>query len=157
MKNSYIISLVLMLLFPLVKSDAQELVYRDGYYYKNELLYTGTHITYYEDGGGGMQMEMSVRNGLLNGLTRVLYPSGMQKEQRYYSDGEMDSLWINWSEKGVILGEARYKKGVKDGFWHIWDENGVKRYEMFYREGQKAGTWFMWDENGKLISEKKYD
>lgn len=136
-------------------AQRDELEYRDGYYFKNGMLYSGTHITYYED--GMVQMEMKVLNGLLDGVTKVFYPNGTQKEQRWYHEGEMDSLWINWSEKGIKVAEARYKKGIKDGYWYIWDEKGVLRYQMFYREGKKAGIWYIWDEKGKLISEKNYD
>lgn len=151
-----IISILLFLVLQSV-STAQtgELEYRDGYYYKNGMLYTGTHVSHYE--GGAVEMEMTIRNGLLDGITRVYHPNGIQKEQRFYAEGLMDSLWINWNENSIKLGEARYKKGIKDGYWYIWDENGVKRYEMFYRDGRKAGKWFMWDEKGNLISEKDYD
>jgi antitoxin component YwqK of YwqJK toxin-antitoxin module len=155
--NTILAGIILLTVIPSSGVIAQkgDLEYRDGYYYKNGMLYTGTHITYFED--STIQMEMKVRNGSLDGITRVFHPNGTQKEQRYYNEGEMDSLWINWNEKGVKLGEARYRSGKKDGFWYIWDDNGVKRYEMFYRKGKKAGTWYIWDENGNLLSEKRYD
>jgi antitoxin component YwqK of YwqJK toxin-antitoxin module len=155
-KNRFVFFLFLTLLISSdLTAQRDELEYRDGYYFKNGMLYSGTHVTYFED--GGVQMEMKIRNGLLDGVTKIFYLSGIQKEQRYYHEGEMDSLWINWSELGVKVGEARYKKGTKDGFWYIWDEKGVLRYKMFYREGKKAGIWYIWDEQGKLVSEKNYD
>jgi antitoxin component YwqK of YwqJK toxin-antitoxin module len=136
-------------------TQADNLEYRDGYYFKNGMLYTGTHTVHYDQ--GGIEMEMQVRNGLLNGFTKIYYLNGQQKEQRYYTEGKMDSLWINWNEQGVKLGEARYKMGAKHGGWVIWDDNGQKRYEMYYTDGRKTGMWRMWNENGELVSEKDFD
>ncbi len=157
MKKILKFSLVLMFLVCSQQafSQSENLEYRDGYYYKNGMLYSGTHSTLNEQ--GGVEMEMQVRNGLLHGFTKIYYVNGQQKEQRYYTEGKMDSLWINWNEKGVKLGEARYKMGVKHGVWYIWDDNGQKRYEMYYTEGRRSGVWKMWNENGGLVSEKDFD
>ncbi len=153
--NAIVLTLFFTISTLMLQAQRAELEYRDGYYYKNGMLYTGTHVYRYEE--GTVKMEMNVRNGLLDGITRVYFPNGIQQEQRCYQDGEIDSLWITWNEKGVRIGEARYRLGKKEGFWYIWDDNGTKRYEMFYKDGSKAGTWYMWDENGILVSEKNYD
>jgi antitoxin component YwqK of YwqJK toxin-antitoxin module len=150
LKSLILIAIALLTCAPLF-AQQNDLGYRDGYCYKNDMLYTGISIIYFKD--STIQMEMKVRSGLQVGITRVFHPNGFRKEQRYHNEGDMDSLWINSNGKEVNLGEARYKNGWSDGFRYLWGDNGVKRYEMFYRKGKEAGIRYIWDEKGGRIAE----
>ena len=135
-------------------ASGQELQIRDGHFFKDGMLYTGTQQVYFDS--GAIKLIRHIKDGVEHGKVTLFFENGKVSEERYYQMGAKDGLWVNYSEAGIRLAEASWKNGLKHGYWHVWDESGVKRYEMFYEEGRKAGTWYMWDEKGKLISEKKY-
>ena len=55
------------MLFGLCSIDlvAQGLELKDGFYFKNNMLYTGTHIETYDN--GQVKVEMEIKNGLKDG------------------------------------------------------------------------------------------
>lgn len=134
---------------------AQNLEIRDGLYYKKGMLYTGTHIEYFEN--GNKSLVLNIRDGLEHGSLEYFYPSGIQKEYREYNDGKKTGIWITWNEAGVKIAEAGYKDDIKDGAWYVWDNKGTMLYEMHYTLGKKSATWRQWDENGKLTMEKVFE
>jgi antitoxin component YwqK of YwqJK toxin-antitoxin module len=148
--------IILISLFFIGSLSAQEVTVKNGKYYGSDRkLFTGMYKEY--DANGVLVSENRINNGLPDSISNIYYSTGSKKEQRSYTAGKKDGLWINWSATGVKTAEARFTDGKKDGFWYIWDEKGTKRYEMFYVAGEKKGTWYIWNENGKLTSEQKYD
>lgn len=148
--------LIFIALFILGNLSAQEVVLKNGKYYSaGKSPYTGILKEY--DPNGVLIAENRINNGLLDSVSTFYYVTGAKKEQRSYSAGKKQGLWINWSENGTKTAEARFTDGQKDGFWYIWDEKGTKRYEMYYVAGEKKGTWFIWDEHGKVVTEQKYN
>jgi antitoxin component YwqK of YwqJK toxin-antitoxin module len=143
-----------LMLLPGIFLSAQPLDYKDGKYYKNDMLYTGKHIDYYA--GGSIKSEMNISNGVEDGLVIFYYENGNRQEQRCYKDGKKDGLWINWNEQGVKIAEASYKDDEKDGRWLIWNDQSVLLYEMYYAASKKTGTWKMWDKDGVLLEVRKY-
>jgi antitoxin component YwqK of YwqJK toxin-antitoxin module len=147
-----LISVILMVFG--VSAFAQELKYENGLYFKKDMLYTGTHIEYFED--GKISLELNVKNGFEHGNVDYYYTSGSKKEHREYYEGKKTGIWITWNEDNVKLAEAGYKDDVKDGNWFVWDNKGMLLYEMHYVMGKKTGTWRQWDESGKLIMERDF-
>lgn len=148
-------TVLIISLFIACSLAGQSLEFSEGYYYKNGMLYTGTHIQYYPD--AKVKSVQHIINGQEDGITEVYFESGLLQERRTYKEGMKDGLWITYNESGVCIAEAYYEKNKKSGCWKIWDESGQLRYEMYYSEGLKTGTWKQWDAAGNLISEKKYD
>lgn len=146
---------IIVLLIGFTGLPAQELQYRDGHFFKDGMLYTGTHTEYFED--GGKKVIRSIKDGVEHGQVILFHKNGQKNEERYYTMGKKDGQWTSWSEEGVKIAEASWKDDKKHGYWYVWDHNGVKRYEMFYREGEKAGTWFMWNEEGELVNKREYE
>jgi antitoxin component YwqK of YwqJK toxin-antitoxin module len=150
------IIVTLVTVFILGNLFGQEVIIQnEKYCHPDGSLFSGVYQEY--DQQHILIAENTIHQGLLEGISNIYYPSGKKKEQRSYTQGKKDGLWINWNESGIKTAEARFKDGRKDGYWYIWDDQGSKRYEMFYRNGEKKGTWFIWDENGKLITEQNYD
>jgi antitoxin component YwqK of YwqJK toxin-antitoxin module len=125
------------------------------YYASNDLLYHGSYLEKYEN--GIPKMEMTLKNGLLNGYVKIYFESGKLNEVRAYKMGQKDGNWITYNENGVKTGEANYKNDKKDGIWLIYDENGTLRSEMFYIKGEKTGIWKQYNESGQLIAEQSFD
>ena len=132
----------LIFLFAFIKgSFSQDIIYKDGLYFKVQNLYSGKYFEYYEN--GNVKMEMNILNGRLENETILYFENGTKKEIRSYKEGKKNGTWITWNEKGIKTAEAFYTMDKKDGKWTIWDDNGQKRYEMFYSDGKKIGTWYI--------------
>lgn len=132
----------------------QPLEIKDGLYYKKDMLYSGTHIEYYDN--GNPKMELNVKDGMEHGLVFLYFENGRKQEQRSYNSGKKDGTWIKWNQAGIKLAEANYKDDLKDGKWFIWSDKGVMLYDMQYANGEKTGTWKMWDQDGHLTNERTY-
>ena len=68
---------------------------------ENNNLYTGIYKEYYPK--GNIKTEMSLRNGLKDGITTIYFENGKKNEIRSYKKGEMHGTWITWNELGVKL------------------------------------------------------
>jgi len=75
----------------IVTAFSQDLEYREGYYYKKDMLYTGNHVEYYEN--GKPKIERNIKNGIEDGLVITYYENGEKQEQRSYKEGKKDGLW----------------------------------------------------------------
>lgn len=145
---------VALLISASINVYSQDLVRGGDGFYLNGQLFTGEHITSYDNG----QIE-SVRNfikGLEDGVSKYYDAQGNLIELRAWSNGKKHGTWVTYNALGKKTGEANYENDLKHGKWYIWDDNGTLRYEMMYTRGKKTGSWFMWDEQGKLLEEKEY-
>ena len=149
-----VILILLLFIGFLGASIAQEIIKKDGLYYKGDQLYTGEYIENYSD--GILKMEMTLTEGKENGIVMIYFPTGAKKEKRSYKNGLKDGTWLTWDENSNLTAEANFKDDLKHGHWYVWDTNGNKRYDINYENGKKCGDWFMWDENGNLAMERKY-
>jgi antitoxin component YwqK of YwqJK toxin-antitoxin module len=150
--------LLLILLFIVSSSVAQEVTLKKGKYISREngKPFTGI-FTENDPSTGKVISETNLKNGLLDGTTTIYYPSGQKKEVRNYREGKKHGTWSTWNESGIQTALATFLDGKKDGEWVIWDDQGIKRYEMFYTQGEKSGTWIFRDETGKETSRQTYD
>lgn len=146
--------LTIVVIFSSLAIQAQELQTRNGHYFKDGMLFTGTHTDYYES--GAKKVVSNIKDGLEQGIVILYYENGQKNEERMYNRGLKDGIWLSWNESGVKIAEASYKNDKKHGYWYVWDHNGTKRYEMFYQDGEKAGVWFMWNEKGELVNKRDY-
>lgn len=132
------------------------IIEKDGIYYNEKSEpFTGIHFEHFED--GSVKMEVSIADGVLDGITKVYYPDGTMHEKRSYKKGKMHGTWITWNEKGSKISEANYMDGNKEGKWHIWAEDGTLLYDMTYKNGMRSGKWRMYDQAGNLVQEKNHN
>lgn len=128
----------------------------DGLYYDAEgKIFTGTSYEYYSD--SVVQATIEIKDGKLDGLTKIYFNNGQLEEIRSYSNGMMHGKWEKWNRQNIRIAEANYSDNKKEGKWFVWDDNGVLRYDMTYSNGEKTGVWLMYDESGKLINSKQYN
>lgn len=124
------------------------------YYDADGKLFTGTSVEYYSD--SSIHMELQLKQGKPDGITRIYFDDGQVEETRAFKNGMMHGKWEKWDRQNARIAEANYTENLKDGKWYIWDDKGTLRYDMTYKNGKKSGTWLMYDENGKLTDKKKY-
>ncbi|MEA3317825.1 MAG: toxin-antitoxin system YwqK family antitoxin, partial [Bacteroidota bacterium] len=93
---------------------------------KNNELFTGLYIEYYED--SSVLSKINISKGIQDGLTILYFDNGSKMEIRSYKKGKKHGKWLNWNLDKIKIAEARYKNNIKHGKWYIWDNNGVLRY-----------------------------
>lgn len=77
----------------------------------------------YEMKNDGSWDEVTMVNGIENGISREWYPSGILKEEKHIYNNISHGITWGWNEKGQKIREAIYEYGilVKED---KWDENG---------------------------------
>jgi antitoxin component YwqK of YwqJK toxin-antitoxin module len=94
------------------------------------------------------------KNGKLDGLRSVYYPSTKIAEETNYLKGVKHGKYRKYSEKdGVILEDSNYNNGEFDGPAVYKDPNRNIVAQGKYGNGKKKGIWQFF-ENGKLVSEE---
>jgi antitoxin component YwqK of YwqJK toxin-antitoxin module len=147
----------LILLFGLLFGSlvfAQDITFKNGLYFQNDVAYTGKHTVYYAS--GVIKEEFLVKEGKLDGEIVKYYDNGSKMEVGNYENNLKFGLWTRFNTSGSVIAEASYKNGKKDGSWVVYDDKGTKLFKMEYKDGEKVGTWNQWDENGNLIKSTDY-
>ena len=116
-------------------------------------LFEGQWKYYHQNSKEVMTIE-NYKNGKLEGLRTVFYPSTKIAEETNYSNGKKNGLYKKYSEKdAVVLEESNYKNGEYDGLAIYRDPLGKIVAQGKYVNGKKKGIWQFY-ENGKLVSEE---
>ncbi|MFO8067338.1 MAG: toxin-antitoxin system YwqK family antitoxin [Bacteroidales bacterium] len=152
MRKLFLVSFIL--LFNFAFSQDQNIIIKEGLYYINGDLFTGTFTQTNEE--GIVTAKLKIKNGKPHGKSEYYFLNGEVLEIRNFRKGLKHGTWLKYNEENVIISLAKYKRDKKHGNWKIWDDNGNLRYSLHYKNGEKTGTWEMWDENGNLISSKTY-
>ena len=119
-------------------ANAQDVISKDGLYYKGDQLFTGKYTEFFED--GILKMEMNVVEGKEDGIVTIYFPNGKRKEHRSYKNGLREGKWLTWDENENLTAEANFKDNLKHGHWYVWDSNGQKRYDIYYEMAKRAAN-----------------
>ena len=113
-------SLVLMvLLFPALAlgETMDDLVYRDGLYYKKFTVvpFTGNMTGKTEQG--------AFRNGKKEGPWVYYHDNGQLSYKGTYKDNKKDGPYVNYYDNGQLGSKGTYKDGKEDGRWvRYWSD-----------------------------------
>lgn len=107
---------------------------------------------YYHLGATTIMTAENYKNGKLEGLRSVFFPSGKIAEETYYKDGLKNGSSKKYSEKGFVLEEATFKNNQYDGIAIFKDVDDKIVSKGKFTNGKKTGIWQFF-ENGKLIEE----
>ena len=113
-------------------------------------LYEGEWKYYHEDSKVIMTIE-NYKNGKLNGLRSVFYPSSKIADKTNYVNGVKQGNYQKYAENGIVLEDSNYKNDQYDGPAIYKDPLGNIVTEGKYVAGMKAGIWKFY-ENGKLVN-----
>ena len=128
---------------PTVKSDQIEL--RDYLHYlkgKNE-PFTGTAISYYED--GSKKKEIPFVDGHMHGTEIRYFKDGSTKTEKWVRG---TGTVIGYYEDGSKRGEAPHVSGKKHGTQITYYEDGSKKYEAHFVNGKKHGVIIGYKDGG---------
>lgn len=76
---------------------------------KNGLL-DGVSKSYYES--GALKTDAHYKYGLLNGLAREYYESGSLKAQTFFENGILNGVSISWAEDGTEIDRVEFVWGA---------------------------------------------
>lgn len=107
---------------------------------------------YYHHASTTIMTIENYKNGKLEGLRSVFFPSGKIAEETFYKNNLKNGLSKKYSEKGYVLEEATFKNNQYDGeaIFRDVDNNIVSKGKFL--NGKKVGVWQFY-ENGKLKDE----
>jgi antitoxin component YwqK of YwqJK toxin-antitoxin module len=114
-------------------------------------LFTGEWKYYHQASKIVMTLE-NYKNGKLEGLRSVYYPSGKIAEEISYLNNMKNGLYKSFSENGIILEQSIYKNNEYNGPATFKDAQGNVVSKGLFLNGKKSGIWQFFT-NGKLVKE----
>lgn len=114
-------------------------------------LFEGEWKYYHQAAKTVMSIE-NYKNGKLEGLRSVYYPSGKIAEEINYKNNVKDGVYKSFSENGMVLEESVYKNNEYNGLAIFKDTQGNVVSKGKFLNGKKAGIWQFFA-NGKLVKE----
>ena len=138
--------------------------------FKNGLLidpdtnkpYTGNlEIINVDWGTGLVEFSKDYKKGVLHGLEKTYYKSGVLKSVGKFNHGLLDGDVTGYYENGSVRVVGHFYNGIKDGkkegLWKTWYENGNVMKEEPYKDDLLHGYLKTYYESGGIFEKIKYD
>ena len=141
---------LMVLLFPALAlgETMNDLVYRDGLYYKKftDVPFMG-NIT-------GKTEQGTIRNGKKEGLWVYYYDNGQLSYKGTFKFGKKDGTWVYYHSNGQLSYKVTYKDDKKDGPYVNYYDNGQLGSKGTYKNGKEDGRWVRyWSDGSEVIVE----
>ena len=130
-----------------VRSTDTSLQLINGVLYYKRRLFSGNRETYFP--AGTLQARQSFYQGKEEGLLNIFYENGNKDAQRFYHDGEKDSINMGWWKNANRRFEYHFKNGIYEGDYKEWYISGKPMKHIIYHDG-KEQSGKGWRENGKV-------
>lgn len=111
---------------------------------------------YYHKAAKTIMTLENYKNGKLDGVRTVYYPSGKIVDETIYKNGLKQGVYKKYSEKGIVLENSFFKNGEYEGEAVYKDPNDLVVAKGKFKNGKKIGKWQFFV-NGKLESEENMD
>lgn len=127
---------------------------RDLAVINKKILYHGPSVSY--DEKGRIKRISFYHEGILHGIMKDIYPTGMVKKTTSYENGILDGPSIVYFNNGQIAKKSSYKQGKLEGDLFTYYPNGFKESHLFYEKGVLQGLSSYWFDDGEIKSKKYY-
>lgn len=107
---------------------------------------------YYHQASKTIMTIENYKNGKLEGLRTVFYPSGKIAEEINYKNNLKNGIYKNYTEKGIVLEESVFKNDIYNGLAVFKDTDGNIVSKGQFVNGKKTGIWQFF-EKGKIAKE----
>lgn len=111
---------------------------------------------YYHKASKSLMTLENYKNGKLDGVRTVYYPSGKAVDETIYKNGLKEGVYKKYSEKGIVLELSFFKNNEYEGEAVYKDPNDLVIAKGKFKNGKKIGKWQFFI-NGKLDSEENMD
>ena len=105
---------------------------------------------YYHQASKVIMTTENYKNGKLEGLRTVFYPSGKIAEEISYKNNLKDGIYKKYTEKGIVLEESIFKNNEYNGLAIFKDTDGNVVSKGQFVNGKKAGIWQFFEKGKKL-------
>ncbi|TKG96108.1 hypothetical protein EYV94_07435 [Puteibacter caeruleilacunae] len=96
-------------------------------------------------------------NGLKDGKTNVLFPSGKTYQQIGYKNDKIDGCVKIFDLEGHQISSFSYVEGVRQGECKTWTAGGEVEMVGEYNNNLPHGSWKFFNDEGEVDYELKYD
>ena len=146
MKKLSIIPFILMYLvaLPTWSETMEDLVKRDGIYYKKftDEPFTG-EVKDRADNG-------KFKNGQKEGFWVAYWNNGQLRQKGDFRGGKKDGFWISYHENGQLWNKGEWRNGSREGPWITYFDDGRLYFKGDYRKGDPEGPWITYYRDGRL-------
>lgn len=105
---------------------------------------------YYHQASKSIMTIENYKNGKLEGLRTVFYPSGKIAEEISYKNNLKDGIYKKYTEKGIVLEESIFKNNEYHGLAIFKDTDGNIVSKGQFVNGKKAGIWQFFEKGKKV-------
>ena len=112
--------------------------------------------TYYHKASKIIMTLENYKNGKLEGLKTINFPSGKVAELTNYKNGIKEGAYKKTAENGVLLEDLFYVNGEINGVSTFKGPDGLVVAKGTFKQGKKVGIWLFY-ENGKLVSKDNFN
>lgn len=124
------------------------LVLKDGRLCLKDSGQPFTGAVFEQTTGGQRLSELTVRDGILNGLSKGWYDSGVQEVEEHFVDGKSSGLRQRWHANGKLKNEATIVNGELHGPYTEWHDDGSMAVRMNMVRGKGEGLSEAWHPGG---------
>ncbi|SNR75297.1 Antitoxin component YwqK of the YwqJK toxin-antitoxin module [Lutibacter agarilyticus] len=105
---------------------------------------------YFQKDGITIVSEENYENGVLNGISKTFYKSGIPTEILHYKNGKLHGKVERFADNGVLIDDLSYVDGKLQGLAKYYNLDGKLIYTGMYENDEKAGKWEFYDD-GKSV------
>lgn len=110
---------------------------------------------YYHKASKQLMKVENYKQGKLEGLQTIYFPSGKIAEETTYKDGQREGIYKIYTENGFVIEESTFKNNQYDGLAIFRDASGKIVSKGNFMKNEKKGVWEFY-EDGKLVKKEKY-
>ena len=101
-------------------------------------------------------MEIDYVSGKKHGVMSRFFRNGILETQQYYNHDTLDGISLEYSDKGILIGEITYKKGQKEGEYKQFYKDGTPSIQGSFAKDLYNGVWEYYDADGFLVGEATF-
>lgn len=109
---------------------------------------------YYHKDETTILSEENYENGVLNGVSKTFYKTGIPTETSQYKNGELHGKVQRFADNGILIDDLIYTEGKLNGLANYYNLEGELIYTGMYKNDKKEGKWEFF-EDGKSANPNK--
>lgn len=110
---------------------------------------------YYHKASTQLMKVEHYKNGKLEGIQTIYFPSGKIAEETTFKAGQREGIYKIYTENGNVLEESTFKNNQYDGPSIFRDAGGKIVSKGNFVKNERKGIWEFY-EDGKLVKKEKY-
>jgi antitoxin component YwqK of YwqJK toxin-antitoxin module/tetratricopeptide (TPR) repeat protein len=111
----------------------------------------------YYDKDGILSSIEHYKDGNLEGLTTIYYPSGKISQKVFYKDGKKEGYYVSYYPNHVIKQQGYYKNDLAEGEWLTYFIDGTLQVKNYFHYDELQGKQYYYSPSGKLSSISIYN